>query len=315
MKQIILITTTFILSLTSCIKDIDLGEYATSPKLVMNATLFPEKNIEVEVSRTWFIGTPKPNEAIEDAKVNLYVNEEWKEELNHRIKEDSTGKKAVYFSQYKPKCGETLRIEVSGKGFKDASSTESIPEICSVKSCTTEKIKDNNRRCELTIKDNPDKDDYYAIYMFYQDTVINGEPVYKGFYPKILNENLIINEEKSLIDKIFDNGSNSMNYIVGPKVFNDRSFNGKDFTVSMYIFSPLGMNINSDGTYSNCFMRVYTLSESYYRFLESILFVSYEDFLKDMANQGLTDQPMVFSNVKNGAGMIGACNYYDIPVK
>ena len=64
MKQIILITTTFILSLTSCIKDIDLNEYITSPKLVMNATLFPDRNIEVEVTRTWFIGTPKPIEAI-----------------------------------------------------------------------------------------------------------------------------------------------------------------------------------------------------------------------------------------------------------
>ena len=315
MKQIILITTTFILSLTSCIKDIDLSEYITSPKLVMNATLFPDRNIEVEVTRTWFIGTPKPNEAIEDAKVNLYVNEEWKEELNHKIKEDSTGKKAIYFSQYKPQRGETLRIEVSKEGFHDASSTDIIPDACKIKSYTTERIKNNNRLCELTIKDNPDNEDYYAIYMFYQDTVINGEPVYKGFYPKILNENLIINEEKSFIDKIFDTGSHYLNYTVEPKIFNDRSFNGKDFTVSISIYSPLRMKINADGSYYNCFMRVYTLSESYYRFLESILFVSGEDILKDMANQGLTDPPMVFSNVKNGAGMIGACNYYDIPVK
>ena len=75
------------------------------------------------------------------------------------------------------------------------------------------------------------------------------------------------------------------------------------------------MKINANGSYYNCFMRVYTPSESYYRFLESVLFVSSEDILKDMANQGLTDPSMVFSNVKNGAGMIGACNYYDIPIK
>ncbi len=69
------------LLLTSCYRKFDLEEYRTTPKMVINSAFSPDTVVMASISRTWFHSESKPDVTIRNAKVELYIDGIFKEEM------------------------------------------------------------------------------------------------------------------------------------------------------------------------------------------------------------------------------------------
>ena len=69
------------LSLSSCYKEIDLDKYRTQPKIVINCAISPDNVIMASVTRTWFYPESTPYVKLPHAKVDLYINDEYVEQM------------------------------------------------------------------------------------------------------------------------------------------------------------------------------------------------------------------------------------------
>ena len=80
--------------LTSCYRKIDLDEYRTTPKMVINSVVSPDTVVMASITRTWFYPDKKPYVNLPHAHVELYINNQYIETAtlmnpnprNHHIK-------------------------------------------------------------------------------------------------------------------------------------------------------------------------------------------------------------------------------------
>ena len=67
--------------LTSCYRKIDLNEYRTTPKMVINSVVSPDTVVMASITRTWFYPDKKPYVNLPHAHVELYINNQYIETM------------------------------------------------------------------------------------------------------------------------------------------------------------------------------------------------------------------------------------------
>lgn len=130
MKYLIKHTILFILLsiiFSSCVKYVDLEHLRPDPKLVLNCVAQTGMPLTATVSRTWFYTDENPNITIEDAKISLYVNGQYREDMTWHVEESEYNSAAYYKASYIPSDGDKIRLEVEKDGFKDISAECVLP--------------------------------------------------------------------------------------------------------------------------------------------------------------------------------------------
>lgn len=333
---LILLSTIF----TSCVKYVDLEHLRPDPKLVLNSVAQPNVPLTATVSRTWFYTDDHPNVTIEDARVSLYVNGQYVEDMSWYEEESEYNSVGYYRSAYKPSEGDKLRLEVRKQGFGDVSAECVVPvkpellKLEAVKEQYAGSYGFTGYRTiyRTTFKDSPREDDCYLIrglrgepvYEYDEET---GERVFTGKYSWgstsfDYTDEPVFKNKVSVLDEVFGN-----DWLSGynGRPFSDELINGMEYTLKLtnnyyggyYPSYPPGPDEEEPGNTPPSYMKIYlyTLSEPYYQYLTALAELADGSLNNDLVGAGLAEPIRVGSNVAGGTGIFGAATVDTLTVE
>ena len=322
-RRLYLIILSIFLLLTSCLHEVDLSEYSIPARMVMNADVVAGQPLSLTLSKTWFIGTKHPNLGLEGAEIQLYVNGTWAEEMVP-LSTDSAG--TVYCAAYIPKVGDVVRLEATREGYPDVVAEDVVPsapqitayqfvwEEATPEDTTSYSPWINAPRGEgvFTFRDPAGEPNYYALALYAQDTLMERPMFCSSLY---MSDDILEKEQEGILEGIFSDSFGGSGALTA-QIFTDETIDGQTYTLSFsaansYFLLDENLHLEHGGQY---YLRVYSLSETYYRFLKSLQNYSYDNILQDFANQGMSDPFLLFSNVEGGIGLVGGLHYTDIPL-
>ena len=274
------------LSLTSCYRKFDLEEYRTTPKMVINSAFSPDTVVMASISRTWFHTESKPDVTIRNAKVELYIDGTFKEEMPWKeysywkssswLGEDQGGwvTDTLYISNTVPQPGQAVKIVASTPEYGTASAEDMIPPKTTIKNLRiiprkevtgyggtltgrAGNISDLEENNVLILSNHfpryPGKSNYYSLQIWGDDEHLG---VLLDF-----SVDPVFTQQQGILDEVF--GSSMVNW--RGRVFSDELFDGKEYTLQVK------EQLRSDTKhYTKRHIRLYSLSESYYRYLLSL---------------------------------------------
>lgn len=147
-------------------------------------------------------------------------------------------------------------------------------------------------RVEAVFHDNPSSEDYYSVKLKLQTKEASKSQM-------LLTENEPLLNKRTKIDDDF--GMDDYVYFDNAYIFNDRTINGKTYTLHFDVLS---------NSYHNSFYRfsyvvdLYKVTPEYYRFLKSINDAQSNSW----ADVGLMQVTPTYSNVKGGFGVVAGYN-------
>ena len=300
-----------------------MSEYSIPARMVMNADVIAGQPLSLTLSKTWFIGTKHPNLGLEGAEIQLYVNGTWAEEMVP-LSTDSAG--TVYCAAYIPKVGDVVRLEATREGYPDVVAEDVVPsapqitayqfvwEEATPEDTTSYSPWINAPRGEgvFTFRDPAGEPNYYALALYAQDTLMERPMFCSSLY---MSDDILEKEQEGILEGIFSDSFGGSGALTA-QIFTDGTIDGQTYTLSFsaansYFLLDENLHLEHGGQY---YLRVYSLSETYYRFLKSLQNYSYDNILQDFANQGMSDPFLLFSNVEGGIGLVGGLHYTDIPL-
>lgn len=323
----------FILTLalfTSCYQEINLDEYRTAPKIVINCAAFTDVPLTASVTRTWFYTENTPYVKLPNAKVELYVNDNFVEQMKWQPLKTETETRSsvpdsVFASGYVPKGGDRIKIVASNPGYQTVYAEDVVPiKVPIVKIAYTAKKVDLGYKASyyyydengqmvdmseyweiiyrITFRDIPDQDNYYMIRID-KDGLDEGRYGYGGgyyIYAGIDYIDPILKEENTILDgSLGFDGLNNENGCL----FTDRDIEGKEYTLRLKEltssrFSPKKRSIT-----------LYTISRSYYQYILSLQKVGGSTVEGGLGNLGFGEPIRIYSNVVDGTGILGTSQY------
>lgn len=301
MNKSLIIAAIFCVLLISCYTEIDLEKYKPAPKAVLNSVVTPDSIVMASISKTWFFTEKNTNVGLEDATVNLYINNEYKERMKWEITdEEQLNINGIYTSTIIPKPGDVIKIVADTKyGIIQAEDT--VPaktDIMNVKFTHTDyeyygRI-NTDIKYEITFQDNKDQNDFYLIRI--SSTYLNS---HTGIFD--YSSDPIFIGHKSILE-----GSLDGKFLGGQggRTFTDQTINGKQYT--LIIKETDSQNIYKIGKTCKRKITLYTLSRAYYQYLTSLQYIEDDQLINDMANYGLSEPKRIFSNIQGGTGILGA---------
>lgn len=277
--------------LTSCYRKIDLDEYRTTPKIVINSVVSPDTVVMASITRTWFYPDKKPYVNLPHAHVELYINNQyietmqWKT-LNNPRNPDQPD--TLFLSNTIPAEGDRIKIVASTPEYGTVTAEDIIPKKVPIKNAS-HTIKKGNGVYQGTISDYfeiyyevtfdefPEKNNYYlakitqiktGYYGYYETEIDYIDPVFKE-QDAILDESMAFNGLEKR----------------GGALFTDQSINGQTYTLQIKETTA-----ELDETEQRI-ISIYSLSESYFLYLLSL-------------------QKIAGSTLEGGLGNIGLPNLY-----
>ncbi|MEA3494930.1 MAG: DUF4249 domain-containing protein [Bacteroidota bacterium] len=294
---LIFVTTAFFFS---CEKTEDIDDFPlVTPQLVLNCMFSPDSSWEFQLSKSLSVLDNAEIEYLKNATVKLYKNNQ----LINTITE--TNKKTFYVLQNNTaEFGAKYKVEISRKGYKDISSTSTLPTMVEI-SGLTKSVKDSSTYWsqhgtwgELTghinVKFNDSKagDNYYMLSIFSIDTnTYYNYPDTTISYQEI-NINYHINDET---DNPAIEIQSEQEYI-----FSDKYFSGQSIEISAYIED---WNFTPNKTFV---VVLYSLSREAYLYKRSLA-LYYE-----RGENPFSEPVQVYGNIENGFGIFGG---YTMDVK
>ena len=90
--------------------------------------------------------------------------------------------------------------------------------------------------------------------------------------------------------------------------FSDAIFNGKRYTLRLSeLFSgDVFWHFGREGEGVRRKVQLYSISEGYFRYLSGIFNEDEDSFNRQLVQVGLSEPPTLFTNVKNGTGIVGS---------
>lgn len=313
----------FILTLalfTSCYQEINLDEYRTAPKIVINCAAFTNVPLTASVTRTWFYTENTPYVKLPNAKVELYVNDNFVEQmkwqpLKAKTETRSSVPDSVFASGYVPKGGDRIKIVASNPGYQTVYAEDVVPHEVPIINLehTERKVTMNSQNYyyengqmiedkdfievtyNVTFQDMADLDNYYVIQ-------VSGPWNGGGYmYVDLSYIDPILKDQNTAIDNAlgFDGVNNRSGCL-----FTDRDIKGKEYTlklkelISARLSDPKKRRIT-----------LYSLSESYYQYILSLQKVAGSTVSGGLGNIGFAEPIQVYSNVVDGTGILGTSQY------
>ena len=291
--------------LTSCYRKIDLDEYRTTPKIVINSVVSPDTVVMASITRTWFYPDKKPYVNLPHAHVELYINNQyietmqWKT-LNNPRNPDQPD--TLFLSNTIPAEGDRIKIVASTPEYGTVTAEDIIPKKVPIKNAS-HTIKKGNGVYQGTISDYfeiyyevtfdefPEKNNYYlakitqiktGYYGYYETEIDYIDPVFKE-QDAILDESMAFNGLEKR----------------GGALFTDQSINGQTYTLQIKETTA-----ELDETEQRI-ISIYSLSESYFLYLLSLQKIAGSTLEGGLGNIGLAEPLRVYSNVEVGTGILG----------
>lgn len=307
--------------LSSCIEDIDLNHLRPDAKLVLNCAAIPEQPVSAYLSRTWFYTDGKPNQGIEGAEVQLFVNDVFQENMS--LLEDTTRQLGSrYKSDYRSHADDRLKIVASAKGYANIEAVTELPEFPLVSKIS---VSHNHKaetdvwsekqyyRCydefQLTFHDEPSTENFYLVYAREAYIRINEKDtsyIWSSCNLDFGNEPLFANQI-SAMDRIMEN--DGIGYS-GGIAFSDELVNGKTYTLNMkggtYSYYQYGVGSGGELQHERIYQISFcSISRSYYNYLKTLAAFRNTSFTGNLASIGLAEPIKVYSNVVGGTGFLG----------
>ena len=291
--------------LTSCYRKIDLDEYRTTPKMVINSVVSPDTVVMASITRTWFYPDKKPYVNLPHAHVELYINNQyietmqWKT-LNNPRNPDQPD--TLFLSNTIPAEGDRIKIVASTPEYGTVTAEDIIPKKVPIKNAS-HTIKKGNGVYQGTISDYfeiyyevtfdefPEKNNYYlakitqiktGYYGYYETEIDYIDPVFKE-QDAILDESMAFNGLEKR----------------GGALFTDQSINGQTYTLQIKETTA-----ELDETEQRI-ISIYSLSESYFLYLLSLQKIAGSTLEGGLGNIGLAEPLRVYSKVEGGTGILG----------
>lgn len=314
-----------LLSVVSCMKEIDLEHLRPAPRLVLNSVMTVGQPVTASLSRTWFYTEDKPNVTLTDANVHLYVNDQLYGQMTWKEGDSGYNNRGYYQSPYLPKQGDRLKITANMKEYKEVVAETIIPEPVFIQKASyrvdTIRYANNSQSVEqrvlVTFQDNPDRSDFYLINFYLDYPVWDSEKLeFTGEYAQIpayvdYSDDPLFSSSLTALEKIM-----GYDWLSGKhgRVFTDDLINGKTYTINVspgYYYIP-GYSSYMEA-YNSDFPIYYTvvlqtISEGYYRYMKSILDIDDGTLQESLAGSGFAEPIRIYSNVVGGTGILGSSN-------
>ena len=266
------------LSLSSCYKEIDLDKYRTQPKIVINCAISPDNVIMASVTRTWFYPESTPYVKLPHAKVDLYINDEYVEQMKweqyNKNDHSSASPDSVFTSHITPKEQDKVKIVVSAKGYETAVAEETVPRHVPILKTGYHNITkrpntdvtyidpDGNLieqfiyeiEYEITFQDKNETSDFYALTTSRTKTYSWGEDFYQN---ELQTTDPVLSENINILDGAmgFD-GLDNHSFL-----FTDKQISGQTYTLKF----KETCKENPDGSTISIYL--YILSQYYYQYI------------------------------------------------
>ena len=290
--------------LTSCYRKIDLDEYRTTPKMVINSVVSPDTVVMASITRTWFYPDKKPYVNLPHAHVELYINNQyietmqWKT-LNNPRNPDQPD--TLFLSNTIPAEGDRIKIVASTPEYGTVTAEDIIPKKVPIKNAS-HTIKKGNGVYQGTISD------YFEIYYevtfdefpeknnYYLAKITQIKTGYYGYYEtKIDYIDPVFKEQDAILDESMAfNGLEKR----GGALFTDQSINGQTYTLQIKETTA-----ELDETEQRI-ISIYSLSESYFLYLLSLQKIAGSTLEGGLGNIGLAEPLRVYSNVVGVTGIL-----------
>lgn len=321
----------------SCQWEVDVEELRKDPRLVLNAVVTAGQPVTASVSRTWFFTEDNPNVTLTDAEVHLYIDGQYRETMPWVEGDKRYNSLGFYQAEYCPSVGDRVAVVVQKRGFPTVSSEVAVPDSCQA-FAVSEKITkvhaengtDAERLLSVSFQDNPETKDYYLFfceigYPHWDEEIgeftgtYNWAPLSSADYE---DEPLFMGQ-LTAFEQIMGYDWLSGRY---GRVFTDEQINGRTYTIRLpfrlyytsYIShydAEAGQWVYIETPYSRlCRVSLYTISESYYRYLKTIIEMEDSSLQKDLIEAGLAEPISIYCNIDQGVGILGACNGSSITV-
>ncbi|SKA36049.1 protein of unknown function [Chitinophaga eiseniae] len=265
----------------SCKKQItiDLPDMVNQP--VINLLMAKDSFITALVTKSQYLGPMNSDprfgfSTIPDAKVTLYENGGYKEELQRITNIWGT----YYKSTVKARPGIAYRVTVAVNGYPEMEGTDSIPPSTIPGNLTFRKVAsdDSKSKANITLEliDKPGEKNYYRIRMY---------------------EHLTDNDTTMALAGLSFISSDPYDILFGKKerrefFTDDQFFDGHTRRLNFIVSSDLGFKHPLE-------LEVTTLTYSSYNYL-------FSSFLAEEKNEDvLSEKVIVFSNVLHGLGIVG----------
>lgn len=291
--------------LTSCYRKIDLDEYRTTPKMVINSVVSPDTVVMASITRTWFYPDKKPYVNLPHAHVELYINNQYIETMQWKTlnnPQNPDQPDTLFLSNTIPAEGDRIKIVASTPEYGTVTAEDIIPKKVPIKNAS-HTIKKGNGVYQGTISDYfeiyyevtfdefPEKNNYYlakitqiktGYYGYYETEIDYIDPVFKE-QDAILDESMAFNGLEKR----------------GGALFTDQSINGQTYTLQIKETTA-----ELDETEQRI-ISIYSLSESYFLYLLSLQKIAGSTLEGGLGNIGLAEPLRVYSNVEEGTGILG----------
>lgn len=271
------------IQLTSCETELAYNGAGQENFLVLNAIINPDSLFQCHVTRSNSFSEQTPIQRIDDAKVGVYEDGTWIENLK------SQGDGFYASPAFKPSTGKQYALKVEHAKFKTITANTIIPEA--VEAYISDVHVDEQRyttEYTVSISDKPGADYYqvlvyrYGMYYDSDGNEINGYILTSiETSDPVLTYNKVVDEDSGFSDYP-DNVYN---------IFNDDLFDGQVYKLKFSIYDY------SDHEPIIVFGR---LNEDLYLYYSS---VQSKDYYED---NPFSEPVRIHSNVKGGAGVLGA---------
>lgn len=303
-------------SACSCEKDIDFSGVYDGAKLVLFSCADPGKTLSAYISKSRFILEADENYTTEvkGARLNGRVGD------TEIVFEEDADNPGHFTSSYFPRQGDRIELSASLKGFKDISSSATVP---SRPSFSIDNVRFEPAREEyswskvyvrMTIHDDPSKADYYKVSVMSEYTVDSDGR--KDSYLTVVHP---YTKDVAFIDTSADIGLLESAFEGDPDLpsfFDDGVINGKDYTFEFwfevydneYPYWLIGGNYGGADVELPEYEQRYcvelsSVSHDLYRYSKSLEAYNMSDF---EFTSMLGEPVSIFNNISGGIGCFGA---------
>ena len=313
MKSIIrFIVIICLLLFNNCSKETELEIPYSGDKMVVKSLLFPDQTVKVELSKSRPLDSLDSviTHYITDANIKFYENDIYIEDLvyNHHY---------VSPSGYICKAGSEYSIYIHHDNFGSAEASVTIPDPVPIKVVDTFSVNIfyKFRAVEETIilsglksvlctkieiNDPLGEKNYYILDI---DIPLVIEFQVPGGYPPpgIYSVPVSYDSEEKMIDGWIGNiNTPEFNVKILSAYFPDKMFNGKNFIFTIFILKELVLKSETHKIH----IKLYSISEGYYYHIKSL-----QEWKKSKDNP-FAEPVIIYSNVVNGMGLLGASSCY-----
>jgi hypothetical protein len=271
---------------TSCVRQLDIDLPVVKDALVLNAFLTADSVIYARLTRTVnYPETPATLRTIlKNPELDLYENDLFIEKLNPKTIRSNLW----YAATINAKKGVRYKIVARADGFTPVEAEDKVPEQPVMSAMQISRIPFVKTTTNFKLQDKPGEKNYYRLRFFKDSKPPN------SFSPVRLSmENLNVSNGDVLVDN-FKNNEYEVWY------FDDTRFEGKTVDIK-FLANDDQSFIGSDSITYTC--ELSQLTQNSFLYFKSIKAQDDNDI--DAAIAGLLEPVQVFTNVKNGYGIVG----------